>query len=130
MNYRGFCLSLAVALLGLGVQLAGPRAVLAQVPAPSASEYVVGPQDVLDVTVFGEAEVSGKFTVEADGTFNFPLIGRVQGGGRTLRRIEQELHDRLADGYFQNPQVSVAVGKTSASESLSSARCATRAHTP
>jgi len=77
-------------------------------PAP---DYTAGPQDVLEITVFGEGEISGKFPIESDGTFNFPLIGRVQGGGQTLRAIERELHDRLADGYLQNPQISVAVGQ-------------------
>src|SRR5688572_3543062 len=79
--------------------------------SPAAAEYTIGPLDVLEVTVFGEDEVSGKFPIEADGTFNFPLIGRVRGAGLTLRAIERELHDRLADGYLQNPQVSVAVGQ-------------------
>jgi polysaccharide export outer membrane protein len=96
------------------------RPALSQSPAPAvepvlsssaAEDYTAGPQDVLDVTVFGESDVSGKFLVEADGTFNFPLIGRVKAGGRTLRAIERELHSRLADGYLQNPQVSVAVGQ-------------------
>jgi protein involved in polysaccharide export with SLBB domain len=77
-------------------------------PAP---DYTAGPQDVLEITVFGEGEMTGKFPIELDGTFNFPLIGRVRGGGLTLRAIERELHDRLADGYLQNPQVSVAVGQ-------------------
>ena len=75
------------------------------------SDYTAGPQDVLEITVFGEGELSGKFQIESDGTFNFPLIGRVRGGGLTLRAIERELHDRLSDGYLQNPQVSVAVGQ-------------------
>ncbi len=78
------------------------------VPAP---DYTAGPQDVLEITVFGEGEISGKFPIESDGTFNFPLIGRVRGGGQTLRAIERELHDRLADGYLQNPQISVGIGQ-------------------
>ena len=74
------------------------------------SDYTAGTQDVLEITVFGEAELSGKFQIESDGTFNFPLIGRVRGGGLTLRAIERELHNRLSDGFLQNPQVSVSVG--------------------
>jgi polysaccharide export outer membrane protein len=73
------------------------------------SDYTVGPQDVLTVTVFGEAELSGKFTVEQDGTFTFPQIGRIKAGGLTLRALEQELRTRLADGYLKNPQVAVAI---------------------
>jgi polysaccharide export outer membrane protein len=47
--------------------------------------------------------------VEADGTFSFPLIGRVKAGGLTLRTFEEALKKKLADGYFKNPQVTVAV---------------------
>src|SRR5262249_44717494 len=43
------------------------------------------------------------------GTFSFPLIGRVKAGGMTLRGFETELRNKLADGYFRNPQVTVAV---------------------
>ena len=39
----------------------------------------------------------------------FPLIGRIKAGGLTLRGFELELHGSLADGYFRNPQVTVAV---------------------
>ena len=72
-------------------------------------EYTVGSQDVLTITVFGEAELSGKYSVEQDGTFTFPQIGRLKAGGQTLREIEQELRKRLADGYLRNPQVGVAI---------------------
>ena len=75
----------------------------------SKGNYVIGSQDVLSITVWDQPDLSGKFTVEADGSFSFPLIGRVLAGGRTLRALEEELQKRLADGYFRNPQVSVAV---------------------
>jgi polysaccharide export outer membrane protein len=74
-----------------------------------ANDYVVGPQDVLTITVWDQADLSGKFSVEADGTFTFPLIGRLQAGGLGLREIEAELRTRLADGFFKNPQISVAI---------------------
>ncbi len=61
------------------------------------------------MTVFGESELSGKYTVEQDGTFTFPQLGRVKAGGLTLRALEQELKTKLADGYLKNPQVAVAV---------------------
>jgi len=79
-------------------------------PQPSqGTEYVIGAQDVLTVTVWESPDLSGKFTVEADGSFTFPLIGRVKAGGLTLRQFEAELKKKLADGYFKNPQISVAV---------------------
>ena len=76
---------------------------------PGNGSYVIGPQDVLLVTVWDQPDLSGKFTVETDGSFTFPLIGRLAASGLTLRDLEAELRKRLADGYFKAPQVSVAV---------------------
>jgi polysaccharide export outer membrane protein len=77
---------------------------------PSIIDYLVGPQDVLTITSYDQADLSGKFTIEADGTFTFPLIGRFRAGGLTLRQVEDGLKKRLKDeGYFRNPQVTVAV---------------------
>jgi polysaccharide export outer membrane protein len=73
------------------------------------TNYVVGPQDVLAITLFDQQDLGGKYTVEADGTFTFPLIGRVKAGGLTLRDIERALRAQLSDGFFKNPQVSVSV---------------------
>jgi polysaccharide export outer membrane protein len=73
------------------------------------SNYVVGPEDVLGISVFEQTALSGKFTVEADGTFTFPFIGRIKVGGLMLREVEEELKRRLSDGFLRNPQVSVAV---------------------
>ena len=73
------------------------------------TNYVIGAQDVLTIAVFGETDLSGKYTVEQDGTFTFPLIGRVKPGGLTLRGFEQELKKQLADGFLRNPQVTVGV---------------------
>jgi polysaccharide export outer membrane protein len=77
--------------------------------AQTAADYVIGPQDVLTIQVFDQPDLGGKFTVESDGSFTFPLIGRVTAGGLTLRSFEVELKKKLADGYFRNPQVAVAV---------------------
>jgi polysaccharide biosynthesis/export protein len=78
-------------------------------PAFGQTDYRIGAQDVLNITVFGEAELSGKYTVEQDGTFTFPLVGRVKAGGVTLREFEQVLKKHLADGFLRNPQVSIAI---------------------
>jgi polysaccharide export outer membrane protein len=77
--------------------------------AGQATNYVVGPQDVLMITVFDQQDLSGKFTVDADGTVSFPLIGRLKVGGLTLHAVEDALRKALADGFFRNPQVSVGV---------------------
>jgi polysaccharide biosynthesis/export protein len=84
--------------------------VSAQPQVSIATDYVVGAQDVLTITSYDQADMSGKFTVEADGTFTFPMIGRVKAGGLTLRGLEAAIKTQLKDdGYFRNPQITVAV---------------------
>ncbi len=74
------------------------------------SSYVVGALDVLTITSYDQADLSGKFTIETDGTFTYPLIGRFRAGGLTLRRVQDDLKARLRDdGYFKNPQITVSV---------------------
>ena len=74
------------------------------------TNYVLGPQDVLNINVLGEEDLSRKYTIEQDGTFTFPLIGRVTARGLTLRSLEQELRTKLiTGGFLKNPEISVAV---------------------
>lgn len=77
---------------------------------PHQNDYIVGAQDVLAITSYDQADLSGKFTVEADGTFTYPFIGRFKAAGMPLRAVEESLKSRLKDdGYFNNPQITVAV---------------------
>jgi polysaccharide export outer membrane protein len=72
--------------------------------------YIVGAHDVLTITCYDQADLSGKFVVETDGTFTYPLIGRFKAGGLALRAVEDGLKRQLKDeGYFKNPQITVAV---------------------
>jgi polysaccharide export outer membrane protein len=91
----------------------------AQAPSPSyapavtpaiARDYVVRPQDDLNISSHDDPALNGKFTVEADLTFTFPLIGRVRAGGLTLREVESQLQGKLMElGFFKDPQVMVSV---------------------
>ena len=73
------------------------------------SGYVIGAQDVLTISVFDEPSLSGKYSVELDGSLSFPLVGRIRAAGMSLRDFESDLRTRLASGYFRHPQVSVAI---------------------
>ena len=75
------------------------------------NDYVVGPQDVLAITVFDHDDLSGSYEVAAGGTLAFPLIGRVEAAGLTLRELETAVAERLAEGYLRHPQVAVAVAE-------------------
>src|SRR5687768_5883013 len=83
-------------VLGAGIVMHGQPA--------QPTNYVVGPHDILLIAVFDQEDLGGKYAVDADGTFTFPLIGRVNVGGFTLRQVEAELKLRLKDGFFKDPQ--------------------------
>lgn len=75
-----------------------------------AANYIVGPQDVLTITSYDQTELTGKFTVESDGSFTYPYIGRVSVGGMTLRGVETSLKKELAtQGFFKDAQITVAI---------------------
>jgi polysaccharide biosynthesis/export protein len=85
---------------------------LLQAPNPSlAAEYVVGPQDRLAITVFDEPTLTKTVTVDSDGAFDFPLVGRIKAGGLSVRQITADLKKRLGppDGVLVNPQVNIEV---------------------
>jgi polysaccharide export outer membrane protein len=103
-----FCATAGVA--AQGAQAPTQAAQSQPVDGVPGLHYVIGPQDVLVITLWDQAEVPAKFTVEADGSFTFPYIGRIQAAGLSLRQFEADIKKRLTDGgFFKNPQVSVAV---------------------
>jgi polysaccharide export outer membrane protein len=96
--------SLSRALVGLG--LAGFCAVTV---AAQTAEYVLGPQDIFSITIFGPGGVSERYTVETDGTFIFPMLGRMKAAGLSAKKLQEELTNRLRDGYFKDPRVVVTI---------------------
>jgi protein involved in polysaccharide export with SLBB domain len=84
-------------------------------PAPSAAapgpqyNYVLGSGDVLRITVFGEDNLSGQFTVAGNGILSFPLIGDLPASGKTVEEVRDEIADALRSGYVKDPKVSAEV---------------------
>jgi hypothetical protein len=70
---------------------AGQAAPPAQAIANRPSDYVVGAQDVLKITVFDEPTMSGSYRVDTDGSFQYPMLGRLAVGGMRIREVEQVL---------------------------------------
>lgn len=82
------------------------------VPPPSQAapiEYAVGPEDIVKVAVVGHDDLAPTLLVQADGTFIFPLIGRVRVADLTPSEIEKKIAGLLAQGFIRNPQVTVTV---------------------
>jgi polysaccharide export outer membrane protein len=71
--------------------------------------FTLGPGDVLRVNVYDNPDLSQEVTIETDGAFSYPLIGRVQAAGLSVRQLESLLAKRFADGYLVSPHVGVTV---------------------
>ena len=74
-----------------------------------ASDYRIGAQDLLAISVFGVEELNKEVRVNSNGQISLPLIGGVMAGGRTIPELEADLAKKYSEGYLQKPQVSVFV---------------------
>lgn len=92
-----------------GVTLPPPDTTAASGAYEGATDYRVGAQDLLEISVFGVDELKHQARVNSNGMINVPLVGSVMAGGRTVPELEKDLAARYADGYLQNPQVTVFV---------------------
>lgn len=106
---------LALALVGAAALLLGgcagagaPPITTAEVAAGLES-YHLGGGDRVRVTVFNEPTLTGEYNITPGGALAFPLIGVVAAGGRTIDAVQQELTAKLAEGYVNDPRVSVEV---------------------
>jgi len=76
---------------------------------PGSAAYKIGPQDVLEISVYKVPDLSRSVQVADVGSVNLPLVGEVQAAGRTARELELDLAKKLGAKYLQSPQVTVYV---------------------
>lgn len=69
--------------------------------------YQLQAGDQLDILVWEHPELSQKVQLREDGGFAYPLLGTIQGAGRSAGEVEREIRDRLNESYLVNPQVTV-----------------------
>jgi protein involved in polysaccharide export with SLBB domain len=72
-------------------------------------EERLGIDDVFEVRVLGEQDLSGPYRIAADGTIDYPFIGRISVIGMRSGDVQELIASKLADGYLKKPQVSVMV---------------------
>jgi len=106
----------APAVTTAGTVIPPPPGQAVPVPVPSPfpkfeepTEYTMGAEDIVRVSVLGHEDLTLTVVVQTDGTFVFPLIGRVKAADLTPKELERKITTLLAQGYVRNPQVTVAV---------------------
>jgi polysaccharide biosynthesis/export protein len=124
MTLKWFVISIAV-LAGFGVYTAHAQtskpaktvpaalttpAPAAAVPSPVAvsSDYVIGPEDMLQVSVWKNDAISRQLPVRPDGKISLPLLHDIQAAGLTPMQLRDKIAAALAE-FMPNPEVSVTV---------------------
>lgn len=76
--------------------------------ASDSSHYLVGANDVLNIFVWKEADLTQDVTVMADGRITFPMIGEVMAKGQTVIELKNAITEKLKN-FISNPEVTVIV---------------------
>jgi polysaccharide export outer membrane protein len=77
-------------------------------PAPPAEDNALGPNDIFAIRVFGETDLSQDYRVAADGTIDYPYIGRVRIQGLDPPQVADLIRAQLIEhNVLRSPNVSV-----------------------
>ncbi|MFN0165270.1 MAG: polysaccharide biosynthesis/export family protein [Bryobacteraceae bacterium] len=76
---------------------------------PATQAYIIGPEDVLELHIWRETELSGTLNVRPDGRVSIRLIGEVQAAGRTPEELAKVIRDGLSVKYLKDPIVTLTV---------------------
>ena len=79
--------------------------------ARDGGRYIIGPEDVLAITVWGEAALSQTLTVRMDGNISLPFVSEVKAAGLTPLQLKEVLVQKLKE-YIESPEITVAVKET------------------
>ena len=91
------------------VELALPDNISIKGVYSGSTEYRIGPQDLLEVSVFLNEDLKREVRVNSVGQISLPLIGTVLAGGKTVEELELELMAAYGKSLLQNPQINVFI---------------------
>lgn len=71
-------------------------------------QYIIGPEDILEVSVWRTPELTREVVVRPDGRISLPLIGEVMAVGSTTLELRDDITEKLK-AYKENPTVAIIV---------------------
>lgn len=93
-------------VFSFGAPLSAQEGAQGAVEAPS--KYIIGPEDVLEISVWREPDLQREVLVRPDGRISFPLAGDFKAAGRTPEQIQEIIAQRI-QRYIPDPVVTVTV---------------------
>jgi polysaccharide export outer membrane protein len=95
-------------VFGFALGCVGPAWEGVMEKTPSSKEFLLGPEDVLEVNVWRNQDLSRQVVVRPDGLISMPLIGDIRASGLTATQLAESISKRLKE-FKENPSVSVSV---------------------
>ena len=83
----------------------------AQVTPPDQEKYLLGPEDVIEVSVWKEPDMTKQLVVQPDGKIYYPLVGEIRAAGKTVKQLQEEISKRL-EKFVTDASVTVILLKT------------------
>jgi polysaccharide export outer membrane protein len=101
---------LLAALCGGGVAQAQEAGLPASGTAVALADYALGPEDQIEVTIYGQPDMPLRLRIKQDGTVTLPLMGSVAAAGETPVGLAEKIRTTLLQGgYLREPRVNVEV---------------------
>lgn len=100
---------LAMMLAGLGACAHQGSFPVSAAPEAASAEHALAPGERLRITTYGEAALTGEYSIGAGGELAFPLVGTLAAAGKTPRELGETLRTALANGFLSEPNVVVEV---------------------
>jgi polysaccharide export outer membrane protein len=89
---------------------AADKAMIAASASQAGPDYVIGPEDVLHISVWKETELTTTLPVRPDGKISLPLLDDVQASGLTPKQLAASVTEKLKK-YIADPHVTVVVNQ-------------------
>jgi polysaccharide export outer membrane protein len=106
--FRAVTVAVVIVLIGGAFACARLSKEVLEEASRTTKEFLLGPEDVLEVVVWRNQDLSRQVVIRPDGMISLPLIGDVKASGLTANQLAEEIAKRLKE-FKETPSVSVSV---------------------
>ncbi len=90
------------------VKPAPEKTIILKPAAETATDYAIGPGDMLEISVWKNQDLTRQVVVLPDGTISFPLVGRFTAGGKSVAQLKAEMEKKISR-YVPEPDLTIIV---------------------
>jgi polysaccharide biosynthesis/export protein len=87
------------------------QAAAVEVSPPDQEKYLLGPEDMIEVSVWKEPDMTKQLVVQPDGKIFYPLVGEIRAAGKTVKQLQEDISKRL-EKFVTDASVTVILLKT------------------